>query len=140
MKLKQESYFLQSVAANPYCSHVMPPFLDRLLAISPSCNAYPCTIYLCYKGFLVGSMLDGVARKPRAYAEHSTYACTSRHTLVLRLLIMIPYTTMLVCYLLVDISHIYPFAVLPRDLYVGPKSSGPFYRSYFERTATGRTY
>ena len=46
--------------------------------------------------------------KPRAYSEKSTHACTARHTLVLRLLIMIPYTTMSVCYLLVDISRIYP--------------------------------
>ena len=64
-------------------------------------------IYLCYKGFLVGSMLDGVARKPRAYAEQSTHAYTTRHTLGLRLLIMIPCTTMSVCYLLVGIPRIY---------------------------------
>ena len=46
--------------------------------------------------------------KPIAYSEKLTHACTARHTLVLRLLIMIPYTTMSVCYLLVDISRIYP--------------------------------
>jgi len=85
----------------------MPLFLDHLLAIPPSCNAYPCMIYLCYKGFLVGSMLDGVARKPRAYAEQSTHAYTTRHTLGLRLLIMIPCTTMSVWYLLMGIPHIY---------------------------------
>jgi len=42
---------------------------------------------------LVGSMPDGAAMKPRAYSEQSTHACTTRHTLVWRLLIMIPYTT-----------------------------------------------
>jgi len=34
-------------------SHVMPPFLDHLLAIPHSHNAYPCMTYLCYMRILV---------------------------------------------------------------------------------------
>ena len=45
--------------------------------------------------------------KPRAFSEWSTHGCATRHTLGLRLLIMIPCTTMSVCYLLVGIPRIY---------------------------------
>ena len=45
--------------------------------------------------------------KPRAFFEWSTHGCATRHTLGLRLLIMIPCTTMSVCYLLVGIPRIY---------------------------------
>jgi len=121
---------LQFVVANLYYSHVILPFFYHLLAIPPSCNSYPCTIYLCYKGFLVGSMPDGATMKPRAYSEQSTHASTARHMLVLKLLIMIPYTTMSVYYLLVGIPPHLAFVVLPGNLYTGPKSSESFFRIY----------
>ena len=58
-------------------------------------------------------MPDGAAMKPRAYSEQSTHACTTRHTLVWRLLIMIPYTIVSVWYLLIGIPRIYrsPFCL-----------------------------
>ena len=73
----------------------MPLFLDHLLAIPSSRNAYPCTIYLCYMGFLIGSTPDGAAMKPRVSSEQSTHGCAAQHALVLRLVVMIPYATAL---------------------------------------------
>ena len=119
-------------------------FFYHLLAIPPSCNSYPCTIYLCYKGFLVGNIPGSAAMKPRAYSEKSTHACTARHTLVLRLLIMIPYTTMSVCYILVAIPRIYR-SLFCLEISIPAQNlvslSSEFTKGLvFERTVNGRKY
>ena len=127
--LSKNLIFLQSVAVNLCCSHVMPLFLDHLLAIPPSRNVYPCTIYLCYMGFLVGSMLDGATMKPRVSGERSTRGCAAQHALVSKLLIRIHYATTLVCFLLVSLSKIYLSFVLSGDLYIRPKSNKSSFQS-----------
>ena len=89
VKLKQEFYFLQSVAANLCCSHVMPSFLDHFFATPHSHNAHPCMLHLCNKGILISGILsNGVMIKDWRWRDETksllwvidTWLCYSTHT------------------------------------------------------------
>ena len=152
MKLKQEFYFLQSVAANLCCSHVMPPFLDHFFVTPRSHNAHPCMLHLCNKGILISGILsNGVMIKDWRWRDETksllwvidTWLCYSTHTRI-----EVANHDPLYNYVGVlsprgHSPHL-SFAVLPRNLYTGPKSSESFFRSYqrddLERTTNGRKW
>ena len=116
--------------ANMLCLYIGITFL------SLSRHTHPCTIYPCYVGFLVGSMLGSellvmtgnTTTKTRAFYGQSTSGSIARHALVLRWLVMIHYATTPTCYLLVNLPQIY-LLFLSGNLYARSKSSKFFFRS-----------
>ena len=133
--LSKSFIFLQSVATNLCCSHVMPSFLDHFFATPRSHNAHPCMLHLCNKGILISGILsNGVMIKDWQWRDEAksllwvinTWLCYSTHPRI-----EVANHDPLYNYVGVlsprgHSPHL-SFAVLPRDLYAGSKSSEPFY-------------
>ena len=140
VKLKQEFYFLQSVAANLCCSHVMPSFLDHFFATPRSHNAHPCMFHLCNKGILISGILsNGVMIKDWRWRDETksllwvidTWLCYSTHTRIEVANHDPSYNYVGVLSPRGPFPHL-AFIVLSGDLYIRSKSGEFFFWSYQE--------